>query len=71
MMKISDHLCKTGQKLDSICKSPKTSIRALGRTNFICTEKTRILFLSNWMGYDRGNSFHIDFERNGNLFGLK
>ena len=28
-------------------------------------------FLSNWMGYDRGDSFSFDFEPNGNLFGSK
>jgi len=28
-------------------------------------------FLSNWMGYDRGDSFPIDFEPNGTQFGSK
>ena len=28
-------------------------------------------FLSNWMGYDRGDSFPFDFEPNGISFGSK
>ena len=28
-------------------------------------------FLSNWIGYDRGDSFPFDFEPNGILFGYK
>ena len=28
-------------------------------------------FLSNWMGYDGGDSFHFDFEPNWNPFGSK
>ena len=28
-------------------------------------------FLSNWMGYDRGDSFPFDFEPNGFPFGSK
>ena len=28
-------------------------------------------FLSNWMGYDRGDSFPFDFEPNGFSFGSK
>ena len=35
------------------------------------TEKTIFPFLSHWMGYDRGDSFPLDFELNGIPFGSK
>ena len=31
----------------------------------------KLYFLSNWMGYDRNDSFPFDFEPNGLPFGLK
>jgi len=31
----------------------------------------KLYFLSNWMGYDRGDSFPFDFEPNGISFDLK
>jgi len=33
--------------------------------------KLYFIFLSNWMGNDRGDSFSFDFEPNGIPFGLK
>ena len=43
----------------------------LNSKRMIHWEKLYFLFLSNWMGYDRGNSFPFDFEPNGNPFGSK
>ena len=38
----------------------------------VCTlRKPYSHFLSNWMGYDRGNSFHFEFQPNGIQFGSK
>jgi len=37
----------------------------------ITLRKLVFLFLSNWMGYDRGDSFPLDFEPNRNPFGSK
>ena len=31
-------------------------------------KKLVFYFLSNWMGYDRGDSFPLEFEPNGNPF---
>ena len=38
-----------------------------------CTTLRKLVFhfLSNWMGYDRGDSFPFNFEPNGNPFGSK
>ena len=37
----------------------------------VTLKKLYFHFLSNWMGYDRGDSFPFDFEPNGILFGSK
>ena len=37
----------------------------------VSLKKLYFLFLSYWMGYDRGDSFPLDFEPNGLTFGSK
>ena len=39
--------------------------------HFIALRKLCFHFLSQWIGYDRGDSFPFDFEPNGNPFGSK
>ena len=54
---------------NSICRLPRT--HQFGHLETSTLRKLVFHILSNWMGYDRGDSFPFDFEPNGIPFSSK